>query len=43
MKILPFGAKVFHADGQIDMSKVTVAFRKFANATKDCDITNPSY
>jgi hypothetical protein len=30
---LPVGDK-FHADGQKDMTKLTVAFRKFANAPK---------
>jgi len=39
MKILLFGAKVFPADGRTDghadMTKLTVAFRKFANATED--------
>jgi hypothetical protein len=35
MKIRPFGAKLFHADGQTDMPKVTVALRNFANAPKN--------
>jgi len=45
MKIRPLGAELFHADrrtnsdgrtvdGQIDMTKLTVAFRNFANAPK---------
>jgi hypothetical protein len=34
MKIRPVGAKVFHADGQTDMTKAIVAFRNFANAPK---------
>jgi hypothetical protein len=29
------GADLFHADGQTDMSKITVAFRSFANASKN--------
>ena len=39
MKIRPVQAEVFHADGQrdgqTDMTKLTVAFRNFANATKN--------
>jgi len=31
MKIRPVGAELFHADGQADMTKLTVAFRNFAN------------
>ena len=31
-KIRPVGAKFFHADGQKDMTKLTVACRNFANA-----------
>jgi hypothetical protein len=27
MKVLPVGAKLFHADGQTDMMKLTVAFQ----------------
>jgi len=39
MKILPVGAKFFHADGQqrdreTGMTKLTVAFRSFANSPK---------
>jgi hypothetical protein len=34
----PVGAELFHADGQKDMTKLIVAFRNFANATKKvCD------
>jgi len=33
MKIRPVGA-VFHAGGQADMTKLTVAFRNIANAPK---------
>ena len=32
MKIRPVGAALFHADGQTDTTKLTVAFRNFANA-----------
>jgi len=32
MKIRPFGAEPFHADGQTDVTKLIVAFRNFANA-----------
>jgi hypothetical protein len=39
MKIRPVGAEMFHADiridGQTDTTKVTVAFRNFANASKN--------
>jgi hypothetical protein len=34
MIISPVGAELFHADGQTDMTKLTVAFRNFANAPK---------
>jgi hypothetical protein len=34
MKIRLVGAEVFHADGQTDMTKLIIAFRKFANAPK---------
>jgi len=34
MKIRPVGAESFHADRQTDMTKLTIAFRKFANAPK---------
>ena len=51
MEIRPVGAELFHAetrterrtDGRTDVTKVTVAFRNFANApkhwTKDCQHT----
>jgi len=29
MKILPVRAELFHADGQVDMSKLIVAFHNF--------------
>jgi hypothetical protein len=32
MEIRPVGAELFHADGHIDMTKLIVAFRNFANA-----------
>jgi hypothetical protein len=31
MKILHLGAELFRADGQTDMTKLTVTFRNFAN------------
>jgi len=34
MKIRPVGAGLFHADGQTDMTKLTVDFRNFATAPK---------
>ena len=34
MRIHPLGRKLIHAEGQTDMTKLTVAFRKFTNATK---------
>jgi hypothetical protein len=35
MKIRPVGAELFHEDGRTDMTKLTVAFRNFANAPKN--------
>jgi len=32
MKIRPVGFELFYAEGQADMTKLTVAFRNFANA-----------
>jgi len=32
VKIRPVGAKLFQADEQTDMTKLTVVFRNFANA-----------
>ena len=29
------GAKLFHVDGQMDMTKLVVSFRNFANAPKN--------
>jgi hypothetical protein len=34
VKICPLEAELFHADGKIDMTNLTVVFRNFANATK---------
>jgi hypothetical protein len=34
IKIHQFGAELFHVDGRTDMTKVIVAFRNFANASK---------
>ena len=35
MKICLVGAGLFHADGQIDMTKLIVAFRNFSNMPKN--------
>jgi len=37
MKICPVGIELFHAEGQTEkhMTKLTVAFRNFANAFKN--------
>jgi len=35
MRSRPVGAEMFHADRQTDMTKLTVAFRNFANAPKN--------
>ena len=34
MKIHTVGAELFHADREADITKLTVAFRNFANAPK---------
>jgi hypothetical protein len=34
MKIRPVGAELLYPDGQTDITKLTVAFRNFANAPK---------
>jgi hypothetical protein len=34
MEIRPVGAEMFHAGGRTDMTKLTAAFRNFANASK---------
>jgi hypothetical protein len=33
-KILPVGTEIFQMNRRVDMTKLTVAFRKFANAPK---------
>jgi len=38
MKIRLVGVEFFHADGRTDMTKLIVAFRKFANAPKNVTI-----
>jgi len=35
MQIWPVGAELFYADGWIDMTKLVVAYRNFANAPKN--------
>jgi len=35
MQIRPVGAEMFHADGRTDMTMIIVAFRNFANASKN--------
>jgi len=35
MEILPVGDELFHADSRTNMTKLTVAFRNFANAPKN--------
>ena len=35
MEIRQVGAELFHVDGQTDVTKLTVAFRNFANAPKN--------
>jgi len=39
MKIRPVGAELVHADRQTDITKTVVAFRNFANAPKQNEIT----
>ena len=36
MKICPVGGELFQPEGRTDMTKVTFAFRNFANAPKSC-------
>jgi hypothetical protein len=38
MKMRSLSAELFHADGRTDMTKLTVAFRDFANAPKNREI-----
>jgi hypothetical protein len=35
MKIRPVGAELFHEDTETDVTKLIVAFRKFANGPKN--------
>ena len=35
MEFFKIGVVLFHADGQTDMAKQRVAFRNFANASKN--------
>ena len=43
MNIRPVGAEMFHTDGQTDMTKLTVAIRKFQKAPKmvRCSLLTP--
>jgi len=41
MKIRPAGAALFYSDRQTDMTKLIVAFRYFANASKNIIILSP--
>jgi hypothetical protein len=34
MKLYQMGAKLFHVDGQMDMTKLSVVFRNFVSAPK---------
>ena len=43
MKIRPMGADLFHAGGRTDMTKLTVAFRSFANAPNNWVISGKSF
>ena len=38
MKIRAVGAELFHADEETDMTKLSVAFRDFANAPKSLQL-----
>jgi hypothetical protein len=38
MEVRPMAAELFHADGRTDMTKLTVALRKFANAPKNLQL-----
>jgi len=40
MKIRPVGAELFHAEGRTDMTKLIVAFRNFANVSKNEERTD---
>ena len=47
IKVRPVGAELFHedgqTDGQTDMTNLTVAFRSFANSTKNCVLNFPPW
>jgi hypothetical protein len=44
MKICPVRAELFHADGRLDMPKLIVAFRNFANArNQGINTVKPGY
>jgi len=43
MKIRPVGVEVFHADGWIGVTKLTVVFLNFANARKKSHNCNADY
>jgi hypothetical protein len=43
MKIRSVEDELFHADGRTDMTKLTVAFRNFANEPKNVQILTTSY
>jgi len=38
MKIRPVGAELLHTDGRTDMTKLIVAVRNYANASKHCEL-----
>jgi hypothetical protein len=40
MKLRPAEAELFHADSHKDMTKLTAAFRNFANAPKNGNVRN---
>jgi hypothetical protein len=40
IKIHPLGVELFHADGRTTITKLTVAFRNFANAIKHSNDLN---
>jgi hypothetical protein len=41
MKIRPVGAEFFHADGQPDLTKLTLALRNFENKPKKSNSHSP--
>ena len=42
MKIRPVGPELLHANRRIDITKIIVAFRYFANSPKIGSVTNTS-